>query len=71
MSLTEHVRELFVSRPNEWIDGRELAKVGGYAAWRTRLSECRREFGMVIENTVIRHEDYTVSKYRYVPERLF
>ncbi len=71
MTLTERVRALFISRPNEWVDGRELAQVGGYAAWRTRLSECRKRYGMRLENQVIRHEDYTVSRYRYRPERLF
>jgi hypothetical protein len=67
MTLTEKVRAVFLANPGEWIDGRELANVGGYAAWRTRLSECRTEFGMAIENEVTRHDDYTVSKYRYLP----
>jgi len=71
MTLTHRVRHLFLAHPNEWIDGRELAKIGGYAAWRTRLSECRQRFGMAIENRVTHHEDHTVSKYRYTPERLF
>ena len=71
MSLTERVRALFLSRPGEWLDGRAIAQVGGYAGWRTRVSDCRRKFSMQIENTVERHEDYTVSRYRYVPTELF
>jgi hypothetical protein len=67
-TLTSRVRALFLSRPNEWVDGRELATVGGYAAWRTRLSECRREYGMTIENQQIRHPEYTVSRYKYTPK---
>ena len=71
MSRLEAIRALFVARPHDWIDGRQLAQVGGYAAWRTRVADCRVKFGMVIENSVERHEDYTVSKYRYHPDRLF
>ena len=71
MNLTEAVRALFIARPHEWIDGRQLAQIGGYAAWRTRLSECRQRYQMRIDNEVIRHEDHTVTRYRYVPEKLF
>lgn len=68
MTLTDRVRHLFLSRPGVWIDGRELATVGGYAAWRSRVSECRTEYRMTIENQQTRHADYTVSKYRYIAE---
>ena len=60
------VASLFRAHPGEWIDGRDLARVGGYAAWRTRVSECRRD-GMVIENDVIREPNLTITRYRYVP----
>ena len=68
MSRLENVRTLLVARSGEWVDGRELARVGGFAAWRTRLSDCRRQFGMRIENETIRHEHYTVTRYRYLPQ---
>lgn len=67
MNLTDRVRALFVQQPNEWIDGRQLAKVGGYAGWRTRLSECRRRYAMQIENRVIYRKDYRITRYRYTP----
>ena len=45
--LAQFVRQ----RPFVWIDGRELALVGGAYAWRTRISELRRApFHMTIEN---------------------
>ena len=71
MSRLEAIRALFVARPHDWIDGRQLAQVGGYAAWRTRVSDCRRQFGMRIENEVETRPDLTISRYRYIPERLF
>ena len=71
MNLTEAVRALFISRPHEWIDGRQLAQIGGYAAWRTRVSDCRKVYGMRIENEVETRPDLKISRYRYIPERLF
>lgn len=54
-----------------WVDGRELATIAGAYAWRTRLSECRTQLGMQIENRqrVLEgaHGRYTVSEYRYRP----
>lgn len=67
MTLTDRVRALFVQKPNTWIDGRELARVGGYAGWRTRLSECRRTYAMDIENVVLHRKDYRITRYRYTP----
>jgi len=59
----------FHSRPNQFIDGLELAKIGGVYAYRTRLSELRRApFNMVIENRQRRMFTGTViSEYRFVP----
>jgi hypothetical protein len=53
MSLCHRVATYFQQHPDEWIDGRTLAQIGGYAAWRTRLSELRRApYLMTIENRV-------------------
>ena len=43
----------------------------GAYAWRTRVSECHRQLGMDIENTVrsLPHTQRKVSLYRYVPPR--
>ncbi len=59
------VAALFRSRPGEWIDWREIARVGGGAAWRSRVAELHG--AMHIENRVIRHADWTESQYRYQP----
>jgi hypothetical protein len=64
---------LFKARPNCWIDGMELARIGGQYAWRTRVSNLReRRFGsMHIENRIRLVEvepgrTVKVSEYRYV-----
>lgn len=68
VSFLDRVAELFRSKPNEWIDGRVLAQVGGAYAWRTRVSECRRLRGMTIENRERKHPNgWTISEYRWVP----
>lgn len=79
-SLAEKLAAYFKARPNQWIDGRRLEDIAGRYAWRTRVSDCRRQLGMTIENRQRRvrrvlnldGEDcdlgsYTVSEYRYVP----
>lgn len=55
-----------MARPGIYIDGLELAKVGGVYGWRTRVSECRL-IGMRIENRQRRVGRRVVSEYRYVP----
>lgn len=71
-AFVHRVAEYFKARPGEWIDARDLETVGGRQAWRTRVSNCRRQLGMVIDNrqTTRRLADgtpYTVSEYRYLP----
>jgi len=77
VSRVERVRDLFLARPNQWIDGRELASVGGAYAWRTRVSDCRRKYGMQIRNrerwvTVedrqgVTYPSYVASEYQFIP----
>ena len=72
MTLTDRVEQLFRQRPGEWIDGLEVAKHGGMYASRSRISDCRLERGMAIENRQRRvvHPSgvvYTVSEYRFAP----
>ena len=64
------VAEFFKSQPERWIDGRELANVGGYAGWRTRISDVRRApFNLHIENRQRRVKasdercSYVISEY--------
>ena len=56
----------FKAHPDRWLDGRELATVGGAYAWRTRISDARRS-GMTIENRVRRIGRVAISEYRYTP----
>ena len=70
---TERVRDTFLARPGEWIDGLELERIGGAYAWRSRVSDCRRRFRLRIENQVRTVRDgngraWKRSEYRYMPE---
>ena len=71
-ALRDQVAEFLKHNENVWIDGRDIAKVGGAYAWRTRLSDCRTQLGMQIENRVrtITRDDgskYRLSEYKYEP----
>lgn len=63
----DQVAEFFRQRPGVWVEARALEAVGGRQAWRTRVSECRVDLGMVIDNRVRRGEGVVISEYRYVP----
>ena len=67
-SYRDRVADVFRARPNEWIDARDLEGVGGRHAWRTRVSDCRFDYGMQIDNRVRRDAGFTISEYRYTPE---
>jgi hypothetical protein len=49
LSLTDRIVAYFLSHQNVWIDGAELALIGGRYAWRTRVSDARQR-GYAIEN---------------------
>jgi hypothetical protein len=80
-SLCDQLREYFVARPGKWIDGHELARLGGYAAWTRRIRDLRTpEHGsMNIQNRTRREtrtvkadfpsdpHTWTVTEYRYLP----
>lgn len=69
-TLTDKLAAHFKAHPSAWIDGRELAQVAWYAAYRTRISDCRK-LGMTIDNKLERvptGDGYIrQSWYRYVP----
>ena len=69
-TLCDRLAAHFKARPGVWIDGRELAEVAGAYAWRSRVSDLRREpYYMAIENRQRKVDDYTISEYRYaVPD---
>jgi len=60
----------FILHRGEWIDGMDLAGIGGLYAWRSRISECRTQLAMCIENRQRKVGRRTVSEYRYVPASL-
>jgi hypothetical protein len=61
------VAEYLKARPHQWVDGLALAELGGAYAWRSRVSDARRELGMTIENRQRRVGKRVVSEYCYVP----
>ena len=63
-TFTGRVAHLFLAHPNEWLDGLKIAQVGGAYAWRTRLSECRTQLGLKIENRQRRIGKRVISEYR-------
>lgn len=67
ISLVDRLADYLSHRPNQWIDGRELAHIAGAYAWRSRISDARRKHAMVIENRERKVNGYTVSEYRYLP----
>lgn len=56
------------SHPDQWISAYALMSVGGALAFRTRVSECRTQLGMVVDNKVERDSNgVATSFYRYRP----
>ena len=66
-TLTDAVLALFLSRPGVWIDVHELAQVGGFCGFRTRVSEARKRFERDYRGTVVWNGKQRSSAYRYVP----
>jgi hypothetical protein len=70
---TGRVALFFRRHPNEWVPAIALEAVGGRQAWRTRVSDCRKVYGMRIDNRVRTVYDagrqaYRLSEYRWVVE---
>lgn len=63
---TQRVAELFTANPGRWLDGLEIAKVAGQYAWRSRISDARRAYGLVIENRQRRIGKRIISEYRWI-----
>jgi hypothetical protein len=68
---TRAVYDLLFKHRGEWIDGRELAKVGGYAGWSARCRDLRKHpFSMNIEQRDYLVErdgrKFTVTEYKLV-----
>jgi len=72
LTFRDAVAALFRQHPGEWISSYRLETVGGRMAWRTRVSDCRLELGMPIDNRQERDDDGRCqSFYRFLPDRLF
>lgn len=69
MSVTfrDRVADYLRGNAGQWVDGLVLQHIGGAYAWRSRLSDCRTQLGMCIENRQRKVGDRTVSEYRFVP----
>lgn len=68
-SQTEKLREMFLAQPGEWRSMTELGKAIGAWAVHSRVADCRRKFGMNIENKTVMDRDsgQRFSYYRYLP----
>ena len=73
MTFTEKVAAYFLAHEGEWLDGELFRPVGGKYAYRSRISDCRTNLGMHIENRkrLVGRRDGTpcadcVSEYRYL-----
>jgi hypothetical protein len=68
-SLTGRVYALLDAHRGQWVDGREIAQVGGYAGWSARVRDLRK-LGMSVEQRDYRVErdgrKFTVTEYRLV-----
>lgn len=63
-AIAEHLK----ARPYTWVSAYDLMKIGGALAFRTRVSEARRQLSMRIENRVTRDANGVAhSYYRFCP----
>ncbi len=65
---TDKVLALFRAKPMEWIDAHDIALVGGFMAWRTRVADARaiaENSGWTIEWNKQR---YSMYRYRPIPQ---
>jgi len=67
-SYLDTVAAYFRARPYQWIDGLELARIGGAYASRSRVAEARTQRGMDISNRIRKVGDRVVSEYRFNPD---
>ena len=65
-SKNAQVKALFLAHPSKWISVKQLAKVGGFAAWRSRVAEVRIELHEEDAGTIQWNGDSKDSRYRYL-----
>lgn len=71
-NLRDAVADHFRAHPGEWISMQTLAGIAGTGGWRSRVSDCRAQLGLNIENRTARiklanGQKITRSDYRYIP----
>ena len=71
-TFTAAVARFFRAHPGVWVRATDLERVGGRQAWRTRVSDARRVYGLRIENRCRRIVEpdgsrWTLSEYRMMP----
>jgi hypothetical protein len=67
LAYRDRVAAYLKAHPGQWVDGMTLSELGGCYAWRSRVSDARRELGMTIENRQRRMGRRVISEYRFVP----
>lgn len=69
-SFRDAVAAYLTAHQGEWVDGLTLETIGGRYAWRSRVSDCRTQLGLTIQNRQRKVGERTVSEYRLVPADL-
>ncbi len=67
--LNQRVHDLFMSKPAKWLSVKQLAKVGGFSGWRSRVSQVRTYLETRDEGTIQWNGDVKDSRYRYLKHR--
>jgi len=71
MTNKERIRARFLAHPGRWFGAQELEHDGGRQAWRTRVSEVRRDLeheGLgTIVNRLSRRKGAVTSEYMFRP----
>lgn len=55
-SNTDRLREFFLARPLKWIDAVELEPVAGRQAWRSRVSDLRKQLEQEGHGTIVNRQ---------------
>jgi hypothetical protein len=64
----DRVAAYLKAHPGQRVSAYTLMEIGGVLAFRTRVSECRRQLGMTILNEVVRQPSgKATSYYTYLP----
>jgi hypothetical protein len=76
-TLTANLAAYLRRRPGQWINAKEFFPIAGSFGWRSRLSDCRQQYGMRIVNRQQRiapdpmqpTKKIIVTEYQFQPDR--